>query len=113
MTSLYTLRFDDRTQAEYLAKVLGFWDEDTDELKSGGQSQEPDGQWFGWHVDIIGQDPVIEPGTYDEEGNELTPAVVAEGFYINVTGRLPEPALAYTVPYGSAGRLYAGTVAES
>jgi hypothetical protein len=110
--ALFTLRFQDRPTAEAAAKALNFWDDEADELRTSGQSVDPDGTPFGWHIDEIGQDPVIEPGTYDEEGNELTPPVVAEGFFINVTGRLPEPALAYCVPYGSAGRLYAGTVAE-
>jgi hypothetical protein len=110
---LYTLQFPDRATAEAAAKSLGFWDDDADELRTSGQSIDPEtGAPFGWAIDDIGQDPVISPGTYDEDGNELTPPTRATGYFVNVTGQLPEPALAYTVPYGSAGRLYAGTVAE-
>lgn len=37
----------------------------------------------GFAADIIGA-LVIEPGAYDEEGNELTPPVVDDGFHVNL-----------------------------
>jgi hypothetical protein len=110
--ALFTLRFQDRPTAEAAAKALNFWDDDADELRTSGQSVDPDGTPFGWHIDEIGQDPIITPGEYDENGDELSPPVRAEGYFVNVTGQLPEPALAYVVPYGSAGRVYAGTVPQ-
>ena len=111
---LFTLRFPDRPTAEAAAKQLGFWNHEEDCLNTSGQSQDPEtGAVYGWFIDEIGQNPVIGPGTYDEEGNEITPPTIAHGFYVNITGRLPAPAMAYTVPYGSGGRLFAGTVAEN
>jgi len=111
--ALFTLRFDDYDQAKAAATQLGFWDLEEDQLKTGGQSTREDGTVYGWAIDEIGLDPVITPGTYDEEGNEIDPPIRAVGYYVNVTGELPPPAMAYTVPYGSAGRLFAGTVAEA
>ncbi len=37
----------------------------------------------GVDVDVIGQ-IVDTPGTYDEEGNQLTPPVLLDGWHINV-----------------------------
>ena len=110
--ALYTLRFTDYNEARAAATALGFWDEEEDLLKTSGQSQDENGTWFGWAIDDIGQDPIVEAGEYDEEGVEITPPVRAVGYYVNVAGKPPEPALAYLAPggYGSAGRLFAGTV---
>ena len=95
---LYTLRFTDYPTAKDAATALGFWDTDLDVLKTSGQSQREDGSWYGWAIDDIGQDPVV-----NEE--------VLEGYFVNVTGELPPPALAYLAPdgYGCAGRVFAGT----
>jgi len=113
---LYTLRFPDYPTAKAAATALGFWDTDpeVDALKTSGQSQREDGSWFGWAIDDIGQDPVIAPGTYDDEGVEITPPTTLPGYFVNVTGELPEPAMAYLAPggYGCAGRLFAGTEPE-
>jgi hypothetical protein len=112
--ALFTLRFDNYAQAKAAATQLGFWDLEEDQLKTGGQSTREDGTVYGWAIDDIGLDPVITPGTYDEEGNEIDPPIRAVGYYVNVTGELPEPALAFLAPggYGCAGRLFAGTQAE-
>jgi hypothetical protein len=109
--ALFTLQFPDYPTAKAAATALGFWDLDTDQLKTSGQSQREDGSWFGWAIDDIGQDPVIAPGTYDDEGAEITPPVRLSGYFVNVTGELPEPAMAFLAPggYGCAGRLFAGT----
>jgi hypothetical protein len=111
--ALFTLRFDNYAQAKAAATQLGFWDLEEDQLKTGGQSTREDGTVYGWAIDEIGLDPVITPGEYDEEGNEVTPPVRLDGYFVNVTGELPEPALAFLAPggYGCAGRLFAGTVA--
>jgi hypothetical protein len=112
--SLFTLQFPDYPTAKAAATALGFWDTEEDVLKTSGQSQREDGSWFGWAIDDIGQDPVTAPGTYDEEGAEITPPTTLPGYFVNVTGELPEPAMAYLAPggYGCAKRLFAGTEPE-
>lgn len=104
-----TLLFPNYAVAVAAAKALGFWDEENDRLLSGGQTIRPDGTAFSWMIDEIGQDPLVVPATLDEEGNELAPAVRLSGYAVNATGELPEAALAYAIPYGSAGRVFAGT----
>jgi hypothetical protein len=109
--ALFTLQFPDYPTAKAAATALGFWDTEEDVLKTSGQSQREDGSFFGWAIDDIGQDPVIAPGTYDDEGVEITPPTTLPGYFVNITGELPEPAMAYLAPggYGCAGRLFAGT----
>jgi hypothetical protein len=130
----YTLQFPDYATAQAAAQALGFWEPTTyiyDEqpdgelapigiqlegrLKTQGQSTHPDGTVCGWAIDDIGLDPVITPGEYDEEGVEITPPTTLPGYFVNVTGELPEPAMAYLAPggYGCAGRLFAGTTPAS
>jgi hypothetical protein len=111
--TLFTLRFTDYDQAKAAATALGFWNAEEDRLNNSGQSPREDGSVFGWAIDEIGQDPVIESGTYDDEGNEIDPPIRAVGYFVNVTGELPPEAEPFKVPYGSAGRLFAGTVAEA
>lgn len=41
-------------------------------------------------VDVIGQ-IVKTPGTYDEQGNELTPPVMQKGFHVNAPAPAPVP----------------------
>lgn len=93
----YTLRFPDYATAKTAALSLGFWDDEVDQLRTDGQSQRPDGSWYGWAIDEIGTNPV--------DG--------AVGYFVNVVGELPPAALTYLAPggYGCAGRLFAGSVA--
>ncbi|ATW62778.1 hypothetical protein SCBWM1_gp94 [Synechococcus phage S-CBWM1] len=81
-------------------------------LKTAGQTIPEVGSPFSWMIDEIGADPVVIPGTYDEEGNEIVAPSRLLGYVVNVTGELPETALAYSIPYGSAGRLFSGSEAE-
>jgi hypothetical protein len=111
--ALYTLRFPDYATAKAAATQLGFWNTEEDALNTRGNSTREDGSVFGWAIDEIGQDPVITSGTYDDEGNEIDPPIRATGYFVNVTGELPPDAEGFIVPYGSAGRLFAGTVAEA
>jgi hypothetical protein len=110
--ALYTLRFPDYATAKDAATALGFWNTESDTLNTRGNSIDASGKVFGWAIDDIGQDPVIAPGEYDEEGKEITPPTKSDGYFVNVTGELPPGAEGFIVPYGSAGRLFAGTVAE-
>ena len=112
----FSFCFPDYATAQSAAQALGFWAEPTDDHPDGrlvtdGQGVNPDGSVFGWAIDAIGQ--IHEPGTYDDEGDELTPPVPIPGYWINVAGQLPAGSDAmlapYLRPYGSAGRVFAGT----
>lgn len=112
--SLYTLQFPSYEVAKAAAQQLGFWDTDGDRLRTDGQGLNPDGTPFGWSIDEVGQ-VVATPAEVDPEtGEVLTPAVMAPGYWVNVTGELPSGAdlTPFLRPYGSAGRVFAGTVAE-
>jgi hypothetical protein len=109
---LYTLRFPDYATARAAAQQLGFWDEDANTLKTVGQVVREDGILeYGWAIIEVGQDPVIENGEYDAEGNEIMPPVRLPGYVVNVSGNLPPAAAAFLAPggYGCAGGLFAGT----
>jgi hypothetical protein len=111
---LYTLCFPDYATARAAAQSLGFWDDATDRLRTDGQSQNPDGSVFGWSIDEVGV-CVETPAEIDPETGEVTtPAVMADGYWVNVTGELPAGSdlSAYLRPYGSAGRVFAGTEPE-
>ncbi|NBW21258.1 MAG: hypothetical protein EBR82_76180 [Caulobacteraceae bacterium] len=98
----YTLRFPDEPNAEATADRLGYLDDDG-EIKSLGH----DGA-----LDIIGE--VTIPGTYDEHGDELSPPAPLSGFYVNLAlpTALPRTLAPFKVPYGSGGRIFAGTEPE-
>jgi hypothetical protein len=83
-----TLLFPDYHTAVAAAKALGFWDDDSDTLRTSGQTIPED------------------------EGVELTPPTRLSGYAVNATGELPPAALAYAIPYGSAARLFGGSGAE-
>lgn len=108
---LCTLQFPNYETAKAAATALGFWDTEADALRTSGQSQDADGSTFGWAIDEIGADPVIIPGEYDDEGNEITPAVRLMGYFVNFTGELLPGVAAFLAPggYGCAGRVFAGT----
>ena len=106
----YTLRFPDYATAKAACQSLGYWREATDDQPEGpitdGQITGEDGV-RGFSISIIGQDPIVTPATYDEEGNELSPAVQLTGYYVNVAGLLPAAVESFVVEYGSAGRRFA------
>lgn len=81
-------------------------------LKTAGQTTPESGSPFSWMIDQIGDNPVVIPGVYDEEGQELTPPSRLSGYAVNATGELPEAVLTYAIPYGSAARLFAGSSPE-
>ena len=113
MTSQFaTLLFPDYATAVAAAKSLGFWDDDSDTLRTSGQTIPETGAPFSWAIDEIGADPVVIPGTYDDEGNELTPPTRLSGYAVNCVGEIPEAAMAYAIPFGSAGRVFAGGGAD-
>jgi len=95
----YTLRFPDEPKAEATADRMGYLDDDG-EIKSLGHKGA---------LDIIGTATV--PGTYDEQGNEITPPIVLPGFYVNlaIPGPLSRALAPFRTAYGSGGRIFAGT----
>jgi len=98
----YTLRFPDEPKAEATADRMGYLDDDG-EFKGLGHNGA---------LDIIGQDVV--PGTYDEQGDELSPPTPLPGFYVNlaIPGPLSRTLAPFRVKYGSGGRIFAGTEPE-
>ncbi len=104
MIGYTTLRFPDYATAVAAAKALGFWrtlepetiNQDTGEiipekgeLAQSGQTIRTDGSAFSWGIDEIGQ--------------------LEDGYYVNATGELPAEVEPFIVPYGSGGRIFAGT----
>ena len=79
MTETQFLKFADEAAWREAAKEIGILNIITDDE---GNEQE---QWMyytlDWAVDVIGT--IYDPGTYDEEGNELTPPVPHDGFHVN------------------------------
>jgi hypothetical protein len=110
--ALYTLQFPSYEVARAAAQALGFWDSDADRLRTDGQTIREDGSAFSWGIDEIGL-AVDAPAVVDPETGEVTtPATFKPGYYVNATGELPEAVSAYLVPYGSGGRVFAGTQPE-
>jgi hypothetical protein len=95
----YTLRFPDEQAARDAAGGVGYLDDDGELVSLGHKGA----------LDIIGE--VVLPGTYDDDGNELTPPVILPGYYVNLAlpGPLPRALASFRVPYGSGGRIFAGT----
>lgn len=107
-----TLLFPDRATAVGAAKLLGFWDEANDRLLQGGQTIRPDGSAFSWMIDEIGA-VVDQPAIVDADtGEVIAPATYRLGWYVNAVGELPTEVAPYVVPYGSGGRVFAGTEPE-
>ncbi len=104
-----TLLFPTYEIAVAAAQALGFWDTEADRLRTQGQTTRPDGTAFSWAIDEIGSDPVVVPGEYDEEGNELVAPKRLSGYAVNACGELPPEAMTYANPYGSAGRIFSGS----
>jgi hypothetical protein len=107
-----TLCFPNYATAKASAQALGFWDEDADKLRTDGQTIREDGTAFAWCIDEIAV-AVDTPAVVDPETGEVTtPATFKLGYYVNAAGELPEAVSAYVVPYGSGGRVFAGTEPE-
>lgn len=58
-------------------------------------------------IDIVGT--IYSPGTYDEEGNELTPPVAQEGYHVNVVELTPDLE-SYLIEPNTPSRVFAGSV---
>ena len=89
-------------------------DEETEELTDVWNYYTQD-----WAIDVVGT--IYDPGTYDEEGNELTPPVPHEGWHVNAkwNGAVPltfssraiYPATPHRIFYGDDLEAIAATAA--
>ena len=106
-----TLVFPDRPTAVFIAKQLGFWDENGSRLFAEGQTFAEDGRTvFSWMIDEIGE-VLAEPRSIDPQTGLPTPAVYRPGYYVNACGVVPTEVMQFSAPYGTGGRLFQGTEA--
>lgn len=96
MTTTTYFKFPDEATAHAVLQPEGYYvDQEVDpETKqvTPGYYRSAD---LGWAMDVIGT--IYEPGTYDEDGNELTPPVPLPGFHINFAGPYANGLEAYKV----------------
>jgi hypothetical protein len=82
---MYCFRFNSRNQFRTLAAAEGLLTED-DELITASHTHA---------IDEIGV--IYEGGTYDAEGEVITPPTALPGWHVNYQGELPEGWEAYAV----------------
>ena len=79
-TNTQFLKFDSEEQWKEVALAVGVLQMVTDE-----ETEEEVESWSyytqDWAVDVIGI--IYDPGTYNEEGEELTPPVAHDGWHVN------------------------------
>jgi hypothetical protein len=93
---MYCFRFNSRNQFRTLAAAEGLLTED-DELITASHT---------FAIDEIGT--LYEGGTYDAEGNVITPPVALTGWHVNFAGDPPEAWDAHLVVVNSASRIFFG-----
>lgn len=110
MSHYFTLKFDSEQEALATAEALRLLPPEEEEMRDLLVISQPG---------LFGQAQLITdvtvPGTYDPEGNELTPPVPIDGVFLNVIlnrNILPYDLRRRRVPYGSAGQVWAGTEPE-
>lgn len=59
-----------------------------------------------YSIDVIGT--IYEGGTYDEQGEVITPPVALDGWHVNTMGLAPEAWDAYLVVVNSPARVFLG-----
>ena len=97
---MYCFRFNSRNQFRTLAAAEGLLTED-DELITASHT---------FAIDEIGI--IYEGGTYDAEGNVITPPVALPGWHVNYAGEPPEAWDQYLVIVNSASRIWFGGPAQ-
>ena len=112
MSHFFTLHFPDEHQAFNAAEALALLDDTSVDLPEMLVISEFNGRLSG-QAQLITD--VTIPGTYDPDGNELTPPRPVPGVFVNLvlSRAILHPTLVpYRVPYGSAGVTFAGTEPE-
>lgn len=101
---MYCYRFPDRATFLALCDTLGWLSEVTEE--------SPEATLIAYTsdraVDEVGSIETT-PGTYDEEGNEITPPVFDTGHHVNLIGEHPAEFEPYLVLVNSPSRQFAGS----
>ena len=59
---------------------------------------------LGWAMDVVGT--IYEPGTYDDEGEEITPPVPLPGWHVNFAGPYANGLEAYKIEPNSPYRKF-------
>ena len=110
MSYFFTLRFDNEAEALATAEALRLLPPEEEEMPPLLVVSQPG---------LFGQAQLIAdvqiPGTYDPDGNELTPPTPINGVFLNVVlnrNILPYDLRRRRVPYGSAGQVWTGTEPE-
>ena len=93
---MYCYRFNSRNQFRSLAAAEGLLTED-DELITNSHTHA---------IDEIGV--IYEGGTYDAEGEVITPPVALTGWHVNYAGDPPEAWDQYLIIVNSASRIFFG-----
>lgn len=113
MTYFHTLRFPTEPEALAAAESLALLpDGEDEELPETIVVSQFQGRVFGQAIVI--PDAMV-PGTYDADGNELTPPRPIAGVFVNVClnrNVLPSALRERIVPYGSGGNVFSGTESE-
>ena len=96
MTTTTYFKFPDEATAQAVLQPEGYYvdqevDIDTKQITPGYYRSAD----LGWALDVVGV--IYEPGTYDEEGNELTPPTPIPGFHINFAGPYANGLEAYRI----------------
>lgn len=89
-------RFESEGQFLALAAAEGLINDD-DELITASHTHS---------IDVIGT--IYEGGTYDEEGEVITPPVALDGWHVNTAGIAPESFDAYLMVVNSPARIFLG-----
>ena len=117
-TNTAFLKFDSEEDWKNAAAMVGILETSIDE-ESGEQVESWNYYTQDWAIDVVGT--IYDPGTYDEEGNELTPPVPHEGWHVNAkwNGAVPltfssraiYPATPHRIFYGDDLEAIAATAA--
>ena len=105
MTTTTYFKFPDEATAIAVLQPEGYYvDQEVDtETKqvTPGYYKTAD---LGWAMDVVGV--IFQPGTYDEEGEEITPPVPLPGWHINFAGPYANGLEAYKIEPNSPYRKF-------
>ena len=93
---MYCFRFNSRTQFRTLAAAEGLLTED-DELITNSHT---------FAIDEVGT--IYEGGTYNAEGEVITPPTALPGWHVNTLGLAPESWDSHLIIVNSASRIFFG-----